>query len=131
MPSKRAFRPPKSKDEEKKALDESIPKATRSSTKWSFKVFLEWQQSRVNKDPSKEHRSFEVDMAKVQSLDTDIANMDAETLNFWLTKFVGEVVKVNGERYPRRSLYMIVAGLQRHLAESGNAISLLSQNDRR
>ena len=41
------------------------------------------------------------------------------------------MVKVNGERYPGRSLYMIAAGLQRHLAESGNAILLLSQNDRR
>jgi len=131
MPPKREFRPPKSSEEEKNTLQESIPKSTRSSTKWSFKVFSEWQIGRANKDPSKEQRSFEIDIAKVQSLDTNIANMNEESLNFWLTKFVEEVVKVNGERYPGRSLYMIVAGLQRHLAESGNAISLLSQNDRR
>ncbi|XP_031573097.1 zinc finger MYM-type protein 4-like [Actinia tenebrosa] len=131
MPPKRQFRPPKSEEEERTTLEDCIPKSTRSSTKWAFKVFSEWQIYRVNKDPCKEQSSFEIDIGKVQSLETNIANMNAETLNFWLTKFVQEVVKVNGERYPGRSLYMIVAGLQRHLAESGNAISLLSQNDRR
>ena len=131
MPPKRQFRRPKSAEVEKNTMEECIPKSTRCSTKWAFKLFSEWQIDRINKDPSKEQRSFEIDIGKVQSLDTNIANMNLETLNFWLTKFIQEVVKVNGDRYPGRSLYMIVAGLQRHLAESGNAILLLSQNDRR
>ena len=100
MPPKREFRPPKSREEEKNTLQESIPKSTRSSTKWAFKVFSEWQIDRANKDPLKEQCSFEIDMAKVQSLGTNIVNMNVESLNFWLTKFVEEVVKVNGERYP-------------------------------
>jgi hypothetical protein len=67
----------------------------------------------------------------VQTLDTNIANMSVETLNFWLTKFVHEVAKANGERYPVRSLYMIAAGLQRHLGECGNTIRLLNQDEAR
>ena len=128
IPPKRRFRPPKSEQEEKQILDECIPKSARSSTKWAFKIFSEWQIARVNKDSCIGQRSFKIDIDKVQTLDTNIANMSAETLNFWLTKFV---VKVIGERYPGRSLYMIVAGLQRHLGESGNAIRLVNQDEKR
>ena len=82
MPPKREFRPPKTEEEEKNTLEECIPKSTRSSTKWSFKVFSEWQIGRANKDPSKEQRSFEIDIGKVQSLDTNIANMNVKSLNY-------------------------------------------------
>ena len=131
MLPKRRFRPPNSEQEEKQILEECIPKSTRSSTKWALKVFSEWQVARVNKNPRIEERSFKIDIDKVQTLDTNIANMSVETLNFWLTKFVQEVAKANGERYPGRSLYMIAAGLQRHLGESGNAIRLLNQDEAR
>ena len=114
MPPKRRFRPPKSEQEEKQILEECIPKSTRSSTKWAFKVFSKWQVARVNKNPRIEEW-FKIDIDKVQTLDTNIANMSVETLNFWLTKFVQEVAKANRERYPGRRLYMIAAGLQRHL----------------
>ena len=40
---------------------------------------------------------FHVEWDKIQSLDTNIVNMMAESLNFWLTKFVEEVCKEDGE----------------------------------
>jgi hypothetical protein len=50
-----------------------------------------------------------------------------------LTKFVQEVCKVEGERYPSRSLYSICCGLQRHLDDinAGDAIKVLSKNESR
>ena len=58
--------------------------------------------------------------------------MTAESLCFWLTKFIEEVCKQNSERYPARTLYSVVCGLQRHLeTENGIlAISLLSKNEK-
>ena len=54
--------------------------------------------------------------------------MSVESLNFWLAKFVQEVMaKVNGQRYLGRSLYIMTAGLQRHIGESGNDIRQLNQ----
>ena len=50
------------------------------------------------KNPAIEPCAFTTDKSKVQSLDTDIANMTAESLNFWLVKFVEELCKENGER---------------------------------
>ena len=42
------------------------------------------------------------------SLDTNIVNMTAESLNFGLMKFVEEVYKEDGERYPPTSnLYVL------------------------
>lgn len=131
MPPKRSFRKPKTYTEEKKAIEDSTPKSTRYATKWSFKIFVEWQNQRNNKDPANEKCSFKFDLEKVQTLDTNICNMTPESLDLWLTKFVQEVCKSNGERYPPRSLYLIVTGLQRHLKESGNPVSLLGQNEGR
>ena len=67
------------------------------------------------------------DLEKVQRLDINITSMTAESLCFWLAKFIEEVCKQNGERYPARTLYSVVCGPQRHLeTENGSlAISLL------
>ena len=40
-------------------------------------------------------------------------------LNFWLSKFVCEVTKQNGERYPPNSLYLLICTINRHLSETG------------
>ena len=60
--------PPKTEEQEKKDLEDCIPKATRNATKWAFKVFSEWQTSRNNKDPSQEQCSYKVGSAKIQSI---------------------------------------------------------------
>ena len=74
-----------------------------------------------------------MDIDKVQSLDTNIINMNAESLNFWLVKFVEEVCKEDGQRYPSRFLYSIICGLQRHLQEdnASEAIPLINNEDNR
>ena len=56
-------------------------------------------------------------MYKVQSSSTDLANMDANTLNYWLSKFVQEVAISEGKVYPARTLYEIICGIRRHLEE--------------
>ena len=38
MPLKRKFSPPTMEEQEKKDLEDYIPKATRNATKWAFKV---------------------------------------------------------------------------------------------
>ena len=60
--------------------------------------------SRRNKDANFEKRGFENEVDSIQSLEKNIVEMSAESLNFWLTKFVSWVCKENGERYLPRSL---------------------------
>ena len=90
-------------------------------------------KARRNKDPVSESCSSMFDLEKVQRLDINITRMTAESLCFWLTKFIEEVCKQNEKRYPARTFYSVVCGLQRHLqTENGSlAISLLAKNQKR
>ena len=55
MPAaKRRFRPVKIVQEERKMLEESVPKASQTATKWALKIFKEWQIGRVDEDASLE-----------------------------------------------------------------------------
>ena len=51
----------------------------------------------------------------VQDLTVSLEYMSANTVNFWLSKFVCEVAKQNGERYPPNSLYLLICVINRHL----------------
>lgn len=105
-----------------------------------FYLVFEWQEKqkprkngRENKNPAIEPCAFTTDKSKVQRLDTDIATMTAESLNFWLIKFVEELCKENGERYPPRSLYSIVCGIQRFLEDVNgtDAVRIMDKNKHR
>ena len=63
----------------------------------------------------------------------NVGYMNEASVAFWLSKFVGEVANSNGNRYPARTLYCIVSGLNRHLSDiKGNeTVNILDKNDRR
>ena len=73
------------------------------------------------------------DLSKVQSLSIDLANMDANSLNYWLSKFVHVVANSERKVYPARALYGIICGIQRHLEETvgSDALSPLDVSDKR
>ena len=48
------------------------------------------------------------DLYKVGVLSTRIEDMDALSLNYWLSKFVMEVAKKSGKGYPPKTVYGIV-----------------------
>ena len=56
-------------------------------------------------------------MHKINPVSCEMEDMDAISLNFWLTKFVMEVAKDSGERYPPKTVYRIVCGLNRHFGD--------------
>ena len=107
--------------EESKFLKQSIPKLTAYKTKWVMKIFHEWQVNRKDNVPVLDaggaYKDYG-DLSKVRSLSTDLANMDANTLNYWLSKFVQEVVKSERKVYPARTLYGIICGIRKHLEET-------------
>ena len=52
------------------------------------------------------------DLHKVAQPSTGIEEMYAVTLNYWLSKFVMEVAKKSGERYPPKTVYGIIFGIR-------------------
>ena len=101
-------------------MEDSFPKSTRESTKWVDQIFNEWQMGKANKDPSLDSDSFSFDMSKIR-VDTNIVNISAESQNSWLTKFIQEVCKENGQGYPGRTLYIMVCGIQQQLKKENGS----------
>ena len=77
------FRQPKSVEDEKKSVDNAVPKSTANKTKWSCKVFEEWKQNRLVKSCTFTTEDFE---EGVQTLDMPIRDMSAWSLKYWLSK---------------------------------------------
>ena len=128
------FRSPKSKEEETSLVSEATPKTTQYNTKWGRKVFEEWQQRRQNTSAKLEVVGVaEMNCEDVEDLTVPLEHMSPNTLNFWLSKFVCEVAKQNGERYPPNSLYLLVCAINRHLSETGgeNSLNVLNKSDKR
>ena len=59
----------------KKMFDNAIARSTRSVTKWTIKIFYEWQATRGNKNCLEEQVDFKFEMNKVQDLNTDVADI--------------------------------------------------------
>ena len=80
------------------------PKNTMSNNKWAVKNFAEWIEARRKKlgEPQKPYREI---------LFTD----NAKELSHWLSAFVKETRKEDGGEYTPKTLYMLIAGLQREM----------------
>ena len=107
------FREPKTVYEEHELVKKAIPSSTKYKNKWAVTIFGEWQISRSVKvpvlDPGGLFKGY--DLHKVARLSTSIEEMDTVNFNYWLSKFVIEVAKKSGERYPPKTVYEIVCGI--------------------
>ena len=108
------FREPKTFCEEEELVEKAVPSSTKYKNKWALSIFGEWQFARTIKVPVLDPGGLfkEYDLHKVATLSTGIEEMDALSLNYWLSKFVMEVAKKTGERYPAKTFYGIVCGMR-------------------
>ena len=118
------FRFPKTIEEEELCVEREVPKSTRYKNKWAVGIFEDWQRVRSVNFPIIEvgevFKEYELD--KVQPLTRPITEMDALTLNYWLSKFVQEVAKCSKDPYPPKTLYHTVYGIRRFMVEKNPAI---------
>ena len=115
------FRQPKSVEDEKKSVDNAVPKSTAYKTKWSCKVFEEWKQNRLVKSCTLEPgRPFYHERLRRRS--TKFGHGHYRYVWMQSQLLAVEVrsrskLHSSGERYPSRSLYSIICGLKRHLSD--------------
>ena len=108
--TERAYGSPKSQKDIKRSMECGVPEKTRNQTKWAVKVWKEWATSRNKKLLSDE-----------APFSCEIEKLSAQLINFWLCRFVLEIRRRDGERYPPTSLYQLCCGLLRHLRAAGRA----------
>ena len=60
-----------------------------------------------------------------------LEEMEPSQLNKWLSIFIAETRKVNGEPYPPKSLHLLLSGLQRHMKSFNKerAPNIFAKND--
>ena len=83
--SESRFAAPAGESEIRKLLENQENPNTRKNTNWAYNVFSAWRKERG---------------AGV----SDITEMDAPTIGFWLSRVVVEARKQNGSEYPAKSL---------------------------
>ena len=128
------FRPPKTEEEEISLLSETAPKNTKYNTKWAVNVFTAWQNTRMNKTAQLETSGGNgLESTNVEDLSVPLEHMSADSLNFCLCEFICEVAKQTEERYPPKTLYLLVCGINRHLGnvQGEKAFNILEKSDRR
>ena len=129
------FRVPKTSCQENVFVNDAVPASTKYKNKWAVNIFAEWQRLREVKVPVLDCGGLfkDYDLHKVTAVSVDIAGMDALSLNYWLSKFVMEVAKKSGERYPPKSVYGIICALKRYLEEKNGseALNPLDASDKR
>ncbi len=106
----RKFSSPKGKDAVQKARENSIPVKTKDATTWAVHVWTSWANARNKRLLSDEKR-----------FNPDLCLLTTEEMKFWLSRFVLEVRKKNGDYYPPNAIYQLIPGLQRHLHGNGHA----------
>ena len=99
------FRIPKTFDEEKACVINSIPKFTAYKNKWALQIFREWQGQKPNKictiEPGGVFKGEDIGL-DVQEMTESIENENAKSLIYWLCKlnFAQEVANKSGGQYP-------------------------------
>ena len=91
------FREPKTFCGEEELVEKAVPSSTKYKNKWTLSVFGEWQFARTIKVPILDPGGLFKDLHKAATVSTGIEEMDALSLNYWLSKFVMEVAKKTGE----------------------------------
>ena len=114
---------PKTSFQENVMVNDTVPASAKYKNKWAVGSFAEWQRLREVQVPVLDCGGLfkDYDLHKVTALSADIAGMDALSLNYWLSKFVMEVAKKSGGRYPPKTVYGIICALKRYLEEKNGS----------
>ena len=96
-----SFMSPVSDEQLSAAKRDNIPGGTLQRNNWSIALYIKWYRQRKNLPeekfplPSKE----------------ELLTVSTECIDYWLAKFIFELRKDDGTRYPRNSLISVIAGL--------------------
>ena len=104
-----------SSDDNRQTPDCKKKLQTKRQTSWSLHVFEKWRKFR-NELPS----------GKIIS---PLEDMSVEQMNEYLSLFVLEVRKPDGQPYPGKTLLMITMGLLRYLREKDVNVNIIGKND--
>ena len=111
------FAPPKSDDEVQAARKNAVPSNTAKNTNWAVKVWRDWRGHRLQMCNST------LDCPPHRLLCSN------SELDYWLSKFVLEARRLDGQPYPPRTMYGIVCSIMRYVRELRPQINFFKDAD--
>ena len=114
QPHPKRFALPQTEDDILRGRDAGIPETTKKDTRYCVSIWDAWSKERE-----------QTTHTHIPSLST----MTVAQLSHWMTRFVLEARKKNGDPYPPNSLHHIVTGLMRHLRWSGRVIDFFKDSN--
>ena len=96
-----------------------VPPNTEKNTKWALKCFNEWRYARNEKSSEK-------------CPDDLLEEQCPEALDRWLSTFIAEVRRVDGDQYPPRTIHQLLSGVLRYMRScSCDTPNVLDRRDTR
>ncbi|CAG2235861.1 unnamed protein product [Mytilus edulis] len=97
-------------------IEDAENKNTKKTTKWAVNVYEDWKNSKIGSG----------------LIIPNLKDLSVQDINSILGKFVVEVRKKNGEKYPAKTLYLLVTGLLRGMRSQGvSNLNFLNESDDR
>ncbi|CAG2250035.1 unnamed protein product [Mytilus edulis] len=97
-------------------IEDAENKNTKKATKWAVNVYEDWKNSKIGSG----------------LIIPNLKDLSVQDINSFLGKFVVEVRKKNGEKYPAKTLYLLVTGLLRGMRSQGvSNLNFLNESDDR
>ena len=94
---------------------------TEKNTRWSVNVFTEWRCAKLKKG-EKDGSNCPDDL---------LENAKVAELNHWISRFIAEVRRQDGNSYPPRTIHQILAGLQRYMLQKMYVPKIIDRKDSR
>jgi len=96
-----------------------VRRATAHANDWSLTVWRQWTNYRNQRQETRRDNYFSIPVEFSKG-----SQVTVQKLDYWISFFVLEIRRQDGQRYPPNSLLNIVAGIQRHLRSLPNFVIL-------
>lgn len=120
--TRKRFAEPVSDDQLQKRAAEQVPEGTKNRNKWACNIYNSWAYDRQSLP----------DESALFPLPRDfkcLLQSSTNAIDYWVSKFIYEIRKRNGDRYPRNTLVSITAGINALFHENGNKINLFKDDE--
>ena len=100
--TKKRFRAPESVEHTIENVKKSTPRSTMYKNRWAVRIFEEWQVVRENKQANREENPFKLNLEAVENLNKPLSKMSLASMNFWLIKFILNLLTRMEMRTPKK-----------------------------
>ena len=119
---RKSFAEPISDQQPEERAYEQVPEGTKNRNKWAVNSYNSWAFDRTLLTDESAFCPFPRQF-------NDLISVPKRLIDYWISKFIYEIRKKRGERYPRNTLVSITAGINSSFQENQLEVNLFKDSD--